>query len=72
MTRKPWQLSLFSPRPALLSRPFPRWSRKLNEIRMCSKGGRQIIARRRTANSEQIGEFMSERGECLQCDNHRA
>jgi hypothetical protein len=65
------QLSLFPSHPTLPSRPFARWSRKLDEIRVCSKCGRQIIARRRTANGEQIDEFMAERGECLRCHNCR-
>ncbi len=65
------QLPLFGPHSALPSRPFERYSRKLDEIRVCSKCGRQIIAKRRTANGERIGEFVSECGECLSCNSIR-
>jgi transposase len=39
------QLPLF-PHAPLASRPFPRWSRKLDEVRICARCGREILIRR--------------------------
>jgi hypothetical protein len=57
------QLPLFSPRTALPSRPFSRWSRKFDEIRICARCGREIVTRR-TRQGEVVGEFVSESGTC--------
>jgi hypothetical protein len=55
-----WNVSCrSSPHPTLPSRPFPRWSRKLDEIRICASCGRELQHAERTmvrpwANSSRI------------------
>jgi hypothetical protein len=66
---KPQQLALFPPCSALPSRPFSRWHRKFDELRVCAKCGREIIAKRRTAQDEVLSEIVSDAGECLWCDS---
>jgi hypothetical protein len=59
------QLPLFPGPLAAASRPFARYSRKQDEVRICARCGREIITRR-TRNGE-VAEYISERGECLSC-----
>jgi hypothetical protein len=47
------------------SRPTIRWHRRIEEIRLCAKCGRQIIVRR-TMRGEVVREFMAN-GLCLNC-----
>jgi hypothetical protein len=56
------QLSLFPSHPTLPSRPFARWSRKLDEVCICVRCGREIIAKRRTKRGEVACEFLSPDG----------
>ena len=58
------QLLPFPPSPALPSRPFPCWTRALDEIRICSRCGRDIATRRRSAGGRALSEFMSPDGQC--------
>jgi hypothetical protein len=59
------QLTLFAS-PALSSRPFQRYSRKLDEVRICSRCGREIIMQRRTRTGV-VSENLSDAGECRDC-----
>jgi hypothetical protein len=66
------QLLLFPPSPALPSpalpsRPFPRWTRALDETRICSRCGRDVATRRRSAGGRVLSEFMSSDGHCYAC-----
>jgi hypothetical protein len=66
---KPQQLVLFFPPPTLPSRPFGHWSRKLDEIRICTRCGREIISR--WQRDEIVSEFVSNDGECWNCTHPR-
>ena len=57
MNQRGLQLSLFGPSPTLPSRPFPRYSKAFDEIRICTGYERQIIARR-TAGRQVLREFV--------------
>jgi hypothetical protein len=60
------QLVLFAPSPALPSAPFTRWSRKIHEVRICTRCAREIVTRR-TATGELLREFVSPTGQCWGC-----
>jgi hypothetical protein len=60
------QLSLFDI-PAPPSRPFERYSRKFDEVRICSHCGRHIVVRH--TRDALIAEFLAN-GFCWKC--HRA
>jgi hypothetical protein len=60
------QLPLFD-LPTPPSRPFVRYSRKLDEVRICSHCGRQIIARRRGIHDELVEEYVSPDNACWHC-----
>jgi len=62
----PQQLSLFSARSTLPSRPFSL-APSPDEIRLCSACGKQIIVQRRTADGQVVSEFVSAAGECFHC-----
>jgi hypothetical protein len=51
--------------PCVADRDFN--SRVLDEIRICSRCGREIIACRRTVGGQLLSEFVSIAGECWKC-----
>jgi hypothetical protein len=53
--------------PALPSPSFARWSRKLDEVRICAQCGREIIARRRNVRGEVVKELVSAENTCWNC-----
>lgn len=57
------QLSLFPRRPTLPSRPFPRWSRKLDEVRICARCQHQIVTRQ-TVRAARCSATVTVAGEC--------
>jgi hypothetical protein len=60
------QLNGATPASAAISRPFQRYSRELDEVRICSSCGREILTRR-TRQDTVVSEFQSAAGECWQC-----
>jgi hypothetical protein len=53
--------------PTLPLRPSTRWSPKLDEVRICTQCGREIIVRRCNVRGEVVREFLSLDGCCLNC-----
>jgi hypothetical protein len=64
------QLPLFD-LPILPSRPFPRYSRKTDEVRICSRCRREIVIRR-DIRGQVVAEYVSAAGECFRCHSARA
>jgi hypothetical protein len=54
------------PLPALASRPFQRYHRRLDRIEICAGYGREIL-HRKTAKGV-VSEYMSAEQRCWQCD----
>ena len=65
------QLALFPPPSALPSRPFARYTRAISELLVCSACGRDIVAQRRSRDGAGVSEFVSDAGECFECDRSR-
>jgi hypothetical protein len=64
---KPRQLTLLQA-PTLPSRPFTRYTRAISELLVCSACGRDIVAQRRRRDGAGVSEFVSDAGECFECD----
>jgi len=54
------QLSLFPSHPTLPSWPFARSHWKLDELHICARCGREIVARRNTVDGGVLSEFVSD------------